>query len=301
MEKNIIGKNLKKLRLAAAVVAALGALCLSAAGKTFNVFLLTGQSNSLGAIKGNEADKKSMKPEPKKVLFWHGNFGGYCTGGDSTKWEPVRPQKESQLVMGPEYGFARGLEKSAAQKHKLNPADCGILKVSRDGGGNANWIAPDGEAYKRILAVAQQAFAALPARGYDAVEVRALLYLQGESDDPAEAQAAGTRLEQLRENLARDLAALNIPKIKTISADKIALLVGEPADWFGKDKKAADGSTTRDNLKKLAETAPRAAWIETRDQPKIKTGDRLGVHYDGNAQLVIGQRFADAYADKIKD
>lgn len=300
MEKNLIGKNLKKLRFAAVVVAAFAALCVPAGAKTFNLFLLTGQSNSLGAIKGNFADPKNMKPEPKKVVFWHGNFGGYCTGGDSTKWERVEPQQESQIVMGPEYGFARGLEKGAAKKHGLKPEDCGILKVSRDGGGNSHWVAPDGEAYRKILAAAANALEALPARGYDVVEVRALLYLQGESNAGMEIQEAGTRVAALRKNLAKDLASIKIRGIKKISTGKMALLVGEPANWFGNDKKAADGSTTPENLKKAVEKQPRAAWIETRDQPKIKTGDNMGVHYDGNAQLVIGQRFADAYAG-IKD
>lgn len=296
MEKNNIGTLLKKSAATAVAVFCTACLCaVPASAKTFNLFLLTGQSNSLGAIKGNAADPKNMKPKPK-MLFWHGNFGSYCTGGDSTKWEPVAPQKESQVVMGPEYGFARGLERGAAKKRGLKPEECGILKVSRDGGGNSLWVAPDGEAYKKILATAEKALAALPSRGYDAVEVRALLYLQGESNQPAEIAVAGTRLAELRQNLAKDLAALNVRGIKKISTGKMALLVGEPANWKGKDNKAPNGSTTPENLKKMTETEPRAAWIQTRDQPKIKTGDNLGVHYDGNAQLVIGQRFADAYA-----
>lgn len=300
MEKNIFGTLVKKTGMLAAALAAVILSAVPAGAKTFNLFLLTGQSNSLGAIKGNFADPKNMKPEPKKVRFWHGNFGGYCTGGDSTEWGRVEPQKESQVVMGPEYGFARGLEKGAAKKRGFKPEDCGILKVSRDGGGNSHWVAPAGEAYVKILSAAETALAALPALGYDAVEVRALLYLQGESNSGAEIQEAGTRVAALRKNLAKDLAAKKIRGLKKISTGKMALLVGEPANWHGNDKKAADGSTTPENLKAAVKKLPRAAWIETRDQPKIKKGDSMGVHYDGNAQLVIGQRFADAYAG-LKD
>lgn len=283
------------IRAAAFVLA--GVLGSAAAhAKTFNVFILTGQSNSLGAIKGNFADEAKLSPAPEKVRFWHGNFGGYCTGTDSTAWGRVEPQQESQIVMGPEYGFARGLEKFAAKKHGLRPEDCGILKVSRDGGGNTHWVAPRGEAYREILATAKKAFSALPALGYDTIEICALIYLQGESDSGEEIAHAGTRVCSLRDNLARELPANKIPGIKKISAKKMALLVGEPANWHGKDTRAADGSSSAQNLKRSVERAANAAWIETRDLPKIKSGDAMGVHYDGNAQLVIGDRFAKAFS-----
>lgn len=263
--------------------------------RTFNVFLLTGQSNSLGAIKGNFADAEKLSPPPAQVRFWHGNFGGYCTGTDSEAWENVAPQKESQIVFGPEFGFARAMENDIAKKCGLDPRTCGILKISRDGGGNTLWVAPGGEAYREILATARRAFAALPAAGFDAVELRAILYLQGESDSAAEIPLAGTRVVALRENLCRDFEAMRIPGIKKISASRTALLIGEPANFHGKDRVAPDGSTSRQHLKNAAEKLSRAAWVPTRDLPKIRFGDSLGVHYNGNAQLVIGRRFADAF------
>lgn len=283
---------------ARAGTAALGIalLCVPATAKTFHIFLLTGQSNSLGAIKENFAYEERMVPAPQKVRFWHGNFGGYCTGKSSSEWSRVEPQRESQIVMGPEYGFAQAFESEIAEKIGLAPEDCGILKVARDGGGNALWVAPDGDAYRQILAVADRAFAAVPALGYDKIEVRALLYLQGESDLPEEIPLAGTRLAALRENLIRALADKKIDGIEAVSARGMALLVGEPANYFGRETRAADGTTSRDRLQKLAETALRAAWIPTRDLPKITSGDALGVHYNGNAQLAIGRRYAEAFA-----
>lgn len=284
--------------LARAGAAAFGAalLCVPAAAETFHVFLLTGQSNALGAIKENFAYEERMVPAPQKMLFWHGNFGGYCTGKSSGEWSRVEPQRESQIVMGPEYGFAQAFESEIAEKLGLAPENCGILKVARDGGGNALWCAPDGDAYRQILAVAERAFAAVPALGFDKIEICALLYLQGESDLPEEIPLAGTRLAALRENLIRALADKKIDGIEAVSAREMALLVGEPANYFGRETSAADGTTSRDRLKKLAETALRAAWIPTRDLPKITSGDALGVHYNGNAQLAIGRRFAEAFA-----
>ncbi len=277
--------------LLAGTLAGASELC----ARTFNVFLLTGQSNSLGAIKGNFADAEKLSPPPSQVRFWHGNFGGYCTGADSVAWENVAPQRESQIVFGPEFGFARALENDIAKKCGLDPRTCGILKVSRDGGGNAHWLAPDGDAYREILATARRAFAALPVAGFDSVEIQAILYLQGESDSAEEILLAGTRVAALRENLRRDFEAMNVSGIEKISASRAALLIGEPATFHGKDRVASDGSTSAQRLKNAAENLPRAAWVPTRDLPKIRFGDSLGVHYDGNAQLVIGRRFADAF------
>lgn len=275
--------------------------CVPAAAKTFNVFILTGQSNSLGAIKGNDAYEERMVPAPKKVRFWHGNFGSYCTGTSSVEWGRVEPQRESQTVMGPEYGFAQAFEADVADEVGFAPEDCGILKVARDGGGNSLWLAPDGDAFRQILVVAGRAFAALPKLGYDRVEVRALLYLQGESDSPEEIPFAGTRVAALRENLIRALAAKKIEGIETISSRRMILLVGEPANFFGREARAADGTTSQERLKKTAQNALRAAWIPTRDLPKITHGDALGVHYNGNAQITIGRRFAEAFAKAYEE
>lgn len=113
---------------------------------------------------------------------------------------------------------------------------------------------------------------------------------------PSEIPLAGARVVALRENLLRDLRALRVDGLKRISAARTALLVGEPANFFGKEKRATDGGTSAENLKTAARSVPLAAWIPTRDLPKIAFGDNLGVHYDGNAQLVIGARFAEAFA-----
>ena len=85
--------------LLAGTLAGASELC----ARTFNVFLLTGQSNSLGAIKGNFADAEKLSPAPSQVRFWHGNFGGYCTGADSVAWEKMengKRKKENAFFKG---------------------------------------------------------------------------------------------------------------------------------------------------------------------------------------------------------
>ncbi|MCR5183724.1 MAG: sialate O-acetylesterase [Opitutales bacterium] len=264
--------------------------------KTFTLFILTGQSNSLGAIKGNFADPEKMKPEPK-LLFWHKNFGAYCTGTPSKSWGKIEPQKESQIVMGPEYGFAQTLQARAATRFK--PSSTGILKASRDGGGNGEWVSPDGLAYVNLMVAARESLAALPALGFDKVEVAALLYLQGESNKGEEIPAAGTRFKTFFETLKKDLSKINVPGLRVESAQMKAV-VGEPASFWGKDASFA-GTTSVEELKKIVGANKKIfIFVPTRDLPKIKSGDNLGVHYDGNAQLEIGRRFAEAYLKILK-
>lgn len=275
--------------------------------KTFTVFILCGQSNSLGAIKGNPADEEKMKPEPK-MLFWHKNFGGYCRGPKSTEWGKIEPQKEAQIVMGPEYGFGQMLQKKANKKYP--PATTGILKASRDGGGNGNWLKPGDEnscpprsddylGYNNLISAAQESFAALEKKGFDRVEVAALLYLQGESNSGKEVPEAGTRFKKFYNNLKNDLAKLKIKGLK-ISTAKMVAIIGEPATFWDKETEF-EGTTTSKELKKIAEANKKIfVYVPTRDLPKIKKGDNMGVHYEGNSQIKIGHRFAEAYLNLTK-
>ncbi len=53
-----------------------------ASARELKIFLLTGQSNSLGAVKGSPASPELLKKyEPQATLYWHENFraaGGGC-------------------------------------------------------------------------------------------------------------------------------------------------------------------------------------------------------------------------------
>ena len=218
--------------------------------KTFTVFILCGQSNSLGAIKGNPADEEKMKPEPK-MLFWHKNFGGYCRGPKSTEWGKIEPRSDDYL------------------------------------------------GYNNLISAAQESFAALEKKGFDRVEVAALLYLQGESNSGKEVPEAGTRFKKFYNNLKNDLAKLKIKGLK-ISTAKMVAIIGEPATFWDKETEF-EGTTTSKELKKIAEANKKIfVCVPTRDLPKIKKGDNMGVHYDGNSQIKIGHRFAEAYLNLTK-
>lgn len=252
-------------------------------GKTLHVYILTGQSNSLGAIKGNPAAPERLRPAPERLRFWQANFGSYnrVTPPHIPHWEKVRPQRAAQEVMGPEYGFAQALEAA-------NPwpgDDIALIKASRDGGGNTHWL-PGGDAYTAVTNAVTSAIAALPKETYDAVRLEALLYLQGESNKGDEISAAPKRFAALLDNLRRDL-----PPLTGADASSLKAVLCEPATWHGRDP-LHNGVTTRDGLKALADAREDIGWVPTRDQPKITHGDAMGVHYNGDAQIVIGRRLA---------
>lgn len=273
-------------------------LCLAmtsvAMAKTFTVFVLTGQSNSLGAIKGNFASFDNLLPTPR-VKFWHNNFGKYCTGEDSVSWEYVFPQFESEIVMGPEYGFSQELQSFYKSIGDESIEDIGIIKASRDGGGNSNWIKGQGDAYTIVLDTIKMALSQLPEKGYNEVRFAGLLYLQGESDKGEEITSSSVRLLDFVKNIKEDILNINISGLE-ISTEKMLVLLGEHASWNGEDR-TFNGETTRDNLYKTSLLREDIIWIPSRDLNKIAKGDNLGVHYDGDSQLILGRRFARAWID----
>ena len=129
-----------------------------ASARELKIFLLTGQSNSLGAVKGSPASPELLKKyEPQATLYWHENFGqreGVFPGA-STAWEQVRPampRYNGNLCMGPEYGFAFTLEKNGWFKD----ADVAVVKASRDGGDNSHWQ-KHGQAYQALVQAVKNA------------------------------------------------------------------------------------------------------------------------------------------------
>lgn len=116
------------------------------------VYILTGQSNSLGTTYGNETDKlPGVDPADRGVAFWWNNFadagvsigdsGGVFTGlraqqgmyyginFASNGWFPVTTANTlCETHWGPEINFARTL-------HHAGRRDLAVIKVSRGGGG----------------------------------------------------------------------------------------------------------------------------------------------------------------------
>lgn len=270
-------RRLALLALLAAAPVAQAAHC--------SLFVLTGQSNALGTP--GTTDEAMRLPavgqhpaeQPGGVPFlWDNRADGTPEGdaalGASGGWVLLGAQAGgvypgNDQHWGAEIGFARRLWNAGYR-------DFAIVKAARGGGGNTFWHkgSTDDHMYQHLLATVAAATAS-PPPGYTSCHVAAVLYVQGESNDSAEAAAAGTRFAELLENLAADLPA---------SAGAAGI--------FGE---IAGGGTTRDttraNQLALAVTRPGTGYAESTGLT-VHNQDGLAVHYDAESQMMLGARLA---------
>ena len=179
-------------------------------GKRVQVFVLTGQSNSLGT--SEDPGEKDITPgtdplDAKIPFFWSnrstraGEGPAMLYGNSGGKIVTLRAQQgggHDPIFWGPEIGFGRTLATAGMQ-------DFMIVKASRGGGGNGYWLkgSVDDHMYHHVVNTVREAVQQLPA-GTE-FDIVGMLYLQGESDSAAEAAVAGERLCTLAENLRQDL------------------------------------------------------------------------------------------------
>ncbi len=260
-------------------------LCCDAIGASSvnHVYILTGQSNSLGAVKGSPAGEEQLEHYKSTGKLWNGNMKrdtGECFES-SPEWVPAAPQLPEYnggLCMGPEYGFCSMMERRSW--HNGKGGQVCVIKASLDGGGNSCWL-PNSPGYKSVLNTVKKALAALKGK----VQVHELLYLQGESDKGDEITEAPKRFLSLLSRLAKDSKQTALKRA----------VVGQCATWSGREEQQA-GKTTAQLMEAMAGKNKNIGWVRTRDLPKITKGDSMGVHYNGAAQLVIGARYAYAAA-----
>ena len=263
--------------LYSAIIALAALLPQTAMATHYKLFVLTGQSNSLGTTNGGETDPTSgSDPSDQHVLFAWDNFdtssvsfnssGGVFTtlqdqpggeyGGSATHW-------------GPEMEFARTLYRAGARNF-------GVIKASRGGGGNGNWLKP-AAMYNNVVSTVNTATATLTTNG-DTFEIVGLLYLQGESDSSAEAAIAGTRLKILTDNLRADLT--NASSMHTICAG---------ITYAG----SAQDDTTRANQAAIAVSTSYIDYFENTDLQDRLAPD--GIHLNKAAKIVVGNRFGQTF------
>ncbi len=284
---------LSRTLLIASIMA--GSLCC-AEDKTLKVYLLTGQSNSLGAVKQDPASAQLLSRYATSgddaPLYWQRNIASNVPAGESTSWgtvQPAAPAYNGNLCMGPEYGFAYMMQKKGWNIGENS--DVAIIKASRDGGGNSNWV--KGSAmYDHLLAAVSNALSQVNPSEYSSIEIVGLMYLQGESNNATEADAAAQRYKDLANNLKADIAALqNLPV--SVDTSNMTSILGEIATWGG-----VDNNQTRNNQYNLSQTAASetgigdVGWVATRDLDKLNPDDGMKVHYNGKAQITIGARYA---------
>ena len=289
----------------------------AAEAKTLQLYILTGQSNSLGAVKGSPASAELLEQyrSDGSTKFWHNNFNKItgssvdCNPPASSSWGSVVPQvcgteSSNYNCMGPEYGFAAMMERKgwSLGGPGSGHADMGIVKAALDGGGNSYWNKGT-NAYNAIVETVRKACENALANGYDKVEIMGVMYLQGESNTVTDSSNAANPFLTFLDNLQGDLARDGVDTGPLAAHQAI---LGEQAKWGttnvtnaetgdvtgGFNGNEGSSGTTRDQQEALARANDNMGWVPTRDLAKITSGDSMGVHYDGKSQITIGARYA---------
>lgn len=241
------------------------------------IFILTGQSNSLGTTNGSESDTSpGTDPADQHIrFFWHNVADPSTSIGDSSNtFTTLQSQQGGHYPgnpthWGPEIDFARTLARAGAGHITL-------IKASRGGGGNTHWSkSANGHMYQHLLSTITSATNHLTASG-DTFEISGLLYLQGESDSPAEAEIAGTRIKELTDNLRADLP--NASNLHTVIAGI-----------------AAPGSTRDIVRTRHAAIAGETPYITFFPNLDLQSSVTDGLHFNKSAKLLIGRRFATTF------
>jgi len=259
---------------------------VSAGAADLDVYILTGQSNSLGTtnLEGANFDPGVHLADATTDFFWSNvstassDPNNVVLYGDSAgSIVPLQMQQgdgNSPSFWGPEFGLARTLFDSGSENVM-------VIKASRGGGGNGLWLPTTGHMYSHLLSQIDTGLAAAQASGHT-ISVKGFLYLQGESNNSVEAAVADTRLENLIDGVQS-----HINTNHNNAASAWYTVVGEIA--------ASQSNATRivtANLQRsLGRSSSQVAFIPTRDLGTKSDG----IHFGRNSKLEIGQRFADAF------
>ena len=129
--------------------------------------------------------------------------------------------------------------------------------------------------HKHLVDTVRAATDVLSERG-DTFDIHGLLYVQGESDSAAEADAADTRLAALIEDLGVSLPS---------ATDLHTVVGGISADGRSRD-------VVRSRQRELAGSSPSVEYFSNLD---LRNSLYDGLHFDRDAKLVIGERFARTF------
>jgi len=251
----------------------------------FKVYVLTGQSNSLGCTAYTKDKEASLPPKSaadKEIpFFWsnrstRGGDGPAALIGDSggkiVTMQEQQGERRNLTFWGPEVGFGRALHKAGEKKFL-------IIKASRGGGGNSFWL-KDGQMYNHVVKTVNDCAAAMKKKG-DTFEIVGLLYVQGESNKPDEAAAAGQRFRDLLDQLREAL-----PNAKNMQG------------YIGGVAAGRSRGVTLKQHEEIAKKHKDIDYFANTDLSK-HLYDRL--HFDEKAKLEIGERFAKAVQRREKE
>jgi len=263
------------------------------AAETRDLILIAGQSNAVGA--DAKASELPADETDKNVMFWWRTGDPPPDEYDTTsggKWTTLQPQPRgnpmpkdkglprqwgnfaSPAGFGPEIGLARTLQ--AKEKKPLAIVKAAWSGTSMTQDWNHADAGPGGSCYRALVAEAKAALAAAKKNDIT-LRLRALVWVQGESD--ANAQAAPL----YRQRLGEMITALR----QDLAAPELIALVGVNTN-FGSGKNPFM-PVIIEQQKALAAGFPRCAYVDTSGLTYANAA-----HFDSKSTIEIGQRFAAA-------
>lgn len=255
--------------------------CAISEEEVLNVFVLTGQSNSLGIIKDGEPLQVRNDDNDKNIKFF---------------WVDRDPQAEIVSTSQGKISYLQiqkydngsnqghfGLEISCFRDlYKTGMKDVMLIKASRGGGGNAFWSkeSPDHHMYDAVLEAVKAATVELENQKIK-YRIVGLLYLQGESDGQ-DAKIADQRAKRLLDNLRSDLP----------HASQMKMFIGGIG---GPDSRSG---LARKMHKQLADRHKDVTFIDTSDL--LETGQyQDNLHFNNTSKEAIGLRFAQTIKKEL--
>ncbi len=244
------------------------------ADETVGLFLLVGQSN----MKGRGLIDLEPVVDPRVKFFHLGE----------RKWFVAREPLHAlgtpgNLVGNDNSGTGPGTSFAHSVIGKSGDAMIGLIPAA-EGGVPIRTYEAEGRLYVRSLEMVTQAKELAPPKS----ELRAILWLQGESDAQNAEQVAAyeAQLLDLIDRYRRDLGNPELPFI--------ACTIGSFIAEGGRAKRFPFSESINEILLALPEKRKHTACVDARDI-KGHVGDAL--HYNAEAQLEIGRRFAKAYLE----
>ncbi len=262
-----------------------------------NVFLLAGQSNAHG-WQSNPADLIPANrhyrdsPHPGALLAYRQRNLATPTdtvgllamlapqsGGFAGKFNGFGPELSAGKILATHQDGIVALSKFAMGGAGLNT---NFKKV------NPTDPNPGHHLYAKMLAHFLSTLTEIEQRGF-IPDIRAMFWLQGESDTDVAAGLYGQNMEQLIADLRADLRVPDMKVFVTEINGHMPVLRDNPGQ--------AEGTATLNAaLETLTTKDPRVHIVRTMD---MREGFADGIHYEANQTIEIGQRWAGAYLATI--
>ncbi len=280
-------------RVSVKVLAVLLIAWQATAGTPVDVYIITGQSNSLGTTSNETGDyTPDTHPADSLTNFWWNNvsvdgvtYPPSSYGSSGNVFKTLQMQQgdggSNPSWWGPEFGFARTL-------YDAGRTNFVIIKASNSGSGNTQWDKATFDTNNGMAAmwghVSNNVMTALGklATSGRTFNVRGLMYIQGEGNTIQESHIAGQRFDLLYSNL---MAAINNSYPGT--ATNMYAVMGE----IGGGQNVGIQLITTTNQMAAAASNNAIAFVTTHDLPlKIDA-----LHFGKSAKLEIGMRLANCF------